>query len=196
MRELYELARPEMEDVNETNSRSYNDTYLTEFDEKWAFLGPVRLPRQSDEKNKTKKDAKHWELKLETVKRYDEAPELWQRLKEDIWRYNNDNKRVQGHNLKLCAVNESRSQNVMAPSFWNLWYYQHCAEMSRTDDKQELSKMYIDIMLEGQLANYMQSDWLADNARFQQELDAIRQRLGGWTQSASTSTSSASSRST
>ena len=91
MKTLYEHAKSELHDVNETMKQQelQRDAYLTQFDEKWTFTDAIRkqFHKQSEMNNKIKGDAKEWTRKLEELQKYDKSDEAWTQLREEIWKF-------------------------------------------------------------------------------------------------------------
>merc|ERR1712113_1094506 len=126
-------------------------------------------------------DAKEWTKKLEDIKRYNESDEVWQKLKEDIWKYGNEKKKNSGKYHKLNAVNKSRENLYFGcVRFWNSWYFKHCHKkhFDHYDDKDRLQQIYQNILLKGTEQN-LYFDLKKDSAQFQYELDETKQSEPG-----------------
>ena len=91
MKTLYEHAKSELNDVNETMKQQelQRDAYLTQFDEKWTFTDSIRkrFHKQSELNNKIKGDAKEWTRKLEELQKYHKSEENMNKLFDDIWKF-------------------------------------------------------------------------------------------------------------
>eukprot|EP01084_Bolivina_argentea_P118844 210814_1 len=189
MRKLYEHAKIELDEVNETTKQQelQRDAYLTKFDEKWTFEWSVRKEFHAQTKlnEAVKLDARDWIQKLEEIRRYDTSQEIWENMKDNIWKYYHDNKKISSHYLKLNKVNKSRESIYFGCiNFWNNWYYKHTSlgggingdGLNHSDDKIKLNEFYKQILLKGTDENvYFEMN--KDLAQFEQELNEITNKM-------------------